>query len=78
MIKLPLRHPGLFKTFSVKIAKGVHLIGPPGSVKILIAKAIANETGAFFFLLNGLEIMSKMAGQAEENSRKAFEEADAN
>merc|ERR1719222_650025 len=44
----------------------------------LIARAIANETGAFFFLLNGPEIMSKMAGQAEENLRKAFEEADAN
>ena len=38
------------------------LIGPPGSGKTLIARAIANETGAFFFLLNGPEIMSKMAG----------------
>ena len=36
--------------------------GPPGSGKTLIARAIANETGAFFFLLNGPEIMSKMAG----------------
>jgi len=44
----------------------------------LIARAIANETGAFFFLLNGPEIMSKMAGQAEENLRKAFQEAEAN
>jgi transitional endoplasmic reticulum ATPase len=44
----------------------------------MIAKAIANETGAYFFLLNGPEIMSKMAGQAEENLRKAFEDAQAN
>ena len=43
-----------------------------------IITSIANETGAFFFLLNGPEIMSKMAGQAEENLRKAFAEADAN
>jgi len=62
----------------VKPPKGVLLYGPPGSGKTLIARAIANETGAFFFLLNGPEIMSKMAGQAEENLRKAFEEADAN
>jgi len=62
----------------VKPPRGVLLYGPPGSGKTLIARAIANETGAFFFLLNGPEIMSKMAGQAEENLRKAFEEADAN
>ena len=78
MIELPLRHPQLFKTLGVKPPKGVLLYGPPGSGKTLIARAIANETGAFFFLLNGPEIMSKMAGQAEENLRKAFEEADAN
>jgi transitional endoplasmic reticulum ATPase len=78
MIELPLRHPSLFKTLGIKPPKGVLLYGPPGSGKTLIARAIANETGAFFFLLNGPEIMSKMAGQAEENLRKAFEEAEAN
>ena len=62
MIELPLRHPQLFKTLGVKPPKGVLLYGPPGSGKTLIAKAIANETGAFFFLLNGPEIMSKMQG----------------
>lgn len=31
--------------------------------------------GAFFFLINGPEIMSKMAGESESNLRKAFEEA---
>jgi transitional endoplasmic reticulum ATPase len=39
---------------------------------------VANETGAFFFLINGPEIMSKMQGQSEENLRKAFEEAEKN
>jgi transitional endoplasmic reticulum ATPase len=78
MIELPLRHPTLFKTLGVKPPRGVLLFGPPGSGKTLIAKAVANETGAFFFLINGPEIMSKMAGESESNLRKAFEEAEKN
>lgn len=78
MIELPLRHPQLFKTLGVKPPRGVLLFGPPGTGKTLIARAVANETGAFFFLINGPEIMSKMAGEAEANLRKAFEEAEKN
>ena len=78
MIELPLRHPLLFKTLGVKPPRGVLLFGPPGSGKTLIARAVANETGAFFFLINGPEIMSKMAGESEANLRKAFEEAEKN
>merc|ERR1712078_322785 len=78
MIELPLRHPTLFKTLGVKPPRGVLLYGPPGSGKTLIARAVANETGAFFFLINGPEIMSKMAGEAVSNLRKAFEEAEKN
>ena len=44
----------------------------------MMARAVANETGAFFFLINGPEIMSKMAGESESNLRKAFEEAEKN
>ena len=78
MIELPLRHPTLFKTLGVKPPRGVLLYGPPGTGKTLIARAVANETGAFFFLINGPEIMSKMAGESESNLRKAFEEAEKN
>merc|ERR1740117_2844979 len=78
MIELPLRHPTLFKTLGVKPPRGVLLYGPPGSGKTLIARAVANETGAFFFLINGPEIMSKLAGESESNLRKAFEEAEKN
>jgi transitional endoplasmic reticulum ATPase len=77
-VELPLRHPQLFKTIGVKPPKGILLYGPPGSGKTLIARAVANETGAFFFLINGPEIMSKMAGESEANLRKAFEEAEKN
>ncbi|KNC47319.1 uncharacterized protein AMSG_03752 [Thecamonas trahens ATCC 50062] len=65
MVELPLRHPQLFKSIGVKPPRGILMYGPPGTGKTLIARAVANETGAFFFLLNGPEIMSKMAGESE-------------
>eukprot|EP01103_Thecamoeba_quadrilineata_P017635 TRINITY_DN6341_c0_g1_i1.p1 TRINITY_DN6341_c0_g1~~TRINITY_DN6341_c0_g1_i1.p1 ORF type:complete len:800 (+),score=166.08 TRINITY_DN6341_c0_g1_i1:121-2520(+) len=78
LVELPLRHPQLFKNIGVKPPKGILLYGPPGTGKTLIARAVANETGAFFFLINGPEIMSKLAGESESNLRKAFEEAEKN
>ncbi|GKV04203.1 hypothetical protein SLEP1_g16397 [Rubroshorea leprosula] len=78
LVELPLRHPQVFKSIGVKPPRGILLYGPPGTGKTLIARAIANETGAFFFCINGPEIMSKMTGESEGNLRKAFEEAEAN
>lgn len=78
MVELPLRHPQLFKSIGIKPPRGILMYGPPGTGKTLIARAVANETGAFFFLINGPEIMSKMAGESESNLRKAFEEAEKN
>merc|ERR1719270_3293275 len=78
LVELPLRHPQLFKAIGVKPPRGILLFGPPGTGKTLMARAVANETGAFFFLINGPEIMSKMAGESESNLRKAFEEAEKN
>jgi len=78
MVELPLRHPSLFKAIGIKPPRGILLYGPPGTGKTLIARAVANETGAFFFLINGPEIMSKLAGESESNLRKAFEEAEKN
>ena len=40
----------------------------------MIARAVSNETGVFFNVLNGPEIMSKMAGESEGNLRRAFNE----
>jgi transitional endoplasmic reticulum ATPase len=78
MIELPLRHPILFKSLGIKPPKGVLLYGPPGSGKTQLAKAVANETGSFFLVINGPEIMSKMAGESEANLRNAFTEAEKN
>ncbi|KAL3096998.1 hypothetical protein niasHS_002714 [Heterodera schachtii] len=78
MVELPLRHPMLFKSIGIKPPRGMLLFGPPGTGKTLVARAVANETGAFFFLLNGPEIMSKLAGESESNLRKAFSECEKN
>ncbi|PIN11172.1 AAA+-type ATPase [Handroanthus impetiginosus] len=78
LVELLLRQPQLYKAIGVKPPKGILLYGPPGTGKTLIARAVANETGAFFFCINGPEIMSKMAGESESNLRKAFEEAEKN
>jgi len=78
MIELPLRHPELFERLGIEPPKGVLLYGPPGCGKTLLAKAVANESGANFISISGPEIMSKWYGQSEENLRKLFEEAEKN
>lgn len=78
IIELPMKHPELFDRLGIEPPKGVLLHGPPGTGKTLIAKAVANETNAFFNPLNGPEIMSKFYGESEENLRKVFKEAEDN
>lgn len=78
LVHLPLRFPMLYENLGTRAPRGILLYGPPGTGKTLIARAIANETGAFLFIINGPEIMSKMSGESESNLRKAFEEAEKN
>jgi transitional endoplasmic reticulum ATPase len=76
LVELPLCNPQLFKAIGIRLPRGILICGPLGTGKTLMARAVANETGAFFFLINGPEIMSEMAGESEGNLRKAFEEAE--
>lgn len=78
MIELPLKHPELFERLGIEPPRGILLHGPPGTGKTLLAKAVANESGARFFVINGPEIMSKFYGESEENLRKIFEQAEKN
>jgi SpoVK/Ycf46/Vps4 family AAA+-type ATPase len=77
MVELPLLHPELFGALQMAAPRGLLMFGPPGTGKTTIARAVANETGANFFIINGPEIVGKGAGESEANLRKAFEEAEA-
>ena len=78
IVELPLKHPELFKHLGIEPPKGVLLYGPPGCGKTLLAKALANEIGAYFIAINGPEIMSKYYGESEQRLREIFEEAEKN
>jgi len=78
MIELPMKHPELFDKLGIEPPKGVLLHGPPGTGKTLIAKAVANETNAYFIPINGPEIMSKFYGESEERLRRMFKEGETN
>ena len=75
MVELPLRHPELFQRLGVDPPKGVLLYGPPGTGKTRLARAVANESEAEFFLINGPEIMGSAYGESEKRLRDVFESA---
>ncbi|HEX7872492.1 MAG TPA: CDC48 family AAA ATPase [Sphingobium sp.] len=75
MVELPLRYPELFQRLGVDPPRGVLLHGPPGTGKTRLARAVANESNAEFFLINGPEIMGSAYGESEKRLREIFEEA---
>jgi len=75
MIELPLRYPQVFERLGIDPPKGVLLHGPPGTGKTLIARAVANETDAYFTHISGPEIMGKFYGESEGRLRGVFEDA---
>ncbi|MEB3859770.1 MAG: AAA family ATPase, partial [Desulfurococcales archaeon] len=78
IVELPMKHPELFKHLGIEPPKGILLYGPPGTGKTLLAKALANEIGAYFITINGPEIMSKFYGESEQRLREIFKEAEEN
>ncbi len=75
MIELPLKYPAVFDRLGVEPPKGVLLYGPPGTGKTLIARVVAAETNAAFFVINGPEIINKFYGESESRLRGVFQEA---
>ena len=75
MVELPLRYPELFQRLGVDPPRGVMLHGPPGTGKTRLARAVANESDANFFLINGPEIIGSAYGESEKKLRDIFDEA---
>lgn len=75
MVELPLRYPELFTRLGVDPPKGVLLHGPPGTGKTRLAQAVANESDAYFSIINGPEIMGSGYGESEKALREVFENA---
>src|SRR5207248_2784428 len=75
MIEFPLKYPAVFDRLGVEPPRGVLLYGPPGTGKTLIARAVAAETTATFFVINGPEVLQKTPGESETHLRDVFQEA---
>ena len=73
----PFAHPELARQYGIGSGGGVLLYGPPGTGKTMIAKAIAHEIDATFFVVSPAQLLSKWVGEAEQNVRKLFDAAKA-
>lgn len=64
-----------YKDLNVRMPKGVLLVGPPGTGKTMIAKALANEAGLKFLYVNTSSVIDKYVGQGASNIRNIFKKA---
>ena len=75
IVELPLRHPEVFAKLGIEPHSGILMYGSPGCGKTLIAKALASESEANFYIINGPEIVNKYYGETEARLRDIFKEA---
>jgi transitional endoplasmic reticulum ATPase len=75
IVELPLRHPEVFAKLGIEPHSGILMYGSPGCGKTLIAKALASESAANFYIINGPEIVNKYYGETEARLRDIFKEA---
>ena len=70
-----LKYPKKFQALGARIPKGVLLLGPPGSGKTLLARAIAGEAGVPFFSISGSDFVEMFVGVGASRVRDLFENA---
>ncbi|MFN4180538.1 MAG: ATP-dependent zinc metalloprotease FtsH [Armatimonadota bacterium] len=73
-----LKNPQRFQALGAKVPKGVLLMGPPGSGKTLLARAVAGEAGVPFFHVSGSEFVEMFVGVGAARVRDLFDQAKAN
>lgn len=75
IIEWPLKNPESFERMGIEPPRGILLYGPPGTGKTMLAKAVANESGANFISIKGPELKSKWVGESERMIRDLFRRA---
>jgi cell division protease FtsH len=70
-----LKTPAKFTELGGRIPKGILLVGPPGTGKTMLAKAVAGESGVPFFSISGSEFVEMFVGMGAARVRDLFEQA---
>jgi len=70
-----LKNPAKFSELGGRIPKGVLLVGPPGTGKTMLAKAVAGESGVPFFSLSGSDFVEMFVGLGAARVRDLFVQA---
>ena len=64
-----------FRRLGLEVPAGVLFFGPPGCGKTLLAKALANQSGANFISVKGPELLNLYVGESESRVRQVFSRA---
>lgn len=73
-----LKYPKKFESIGARIPKGVLLVGPPGTGKTMLARAVAGEANAPFFSISGSEFVEMFVGVGASRVRDLFAKAKKN
>ncbi len=70
-----LHNPGKYKEIGASMPKGILLVGPPGTGKTMLAKAVAGEANVPFFSMSGSEFVEMFVGMGASKVRDLFQQA---